>query len=238
MNLVCLFFLFIYVFFCFVLCRNSRWPPKVAGKRFLLNIASRLCRYPTGQKFLTPLDKRIFVFNTEIKDSRQKWRENVFFFCEIMPVDSRSVSKINMFLHFTQKFKVAGRQFLRKVASRLYNTLQFKNSVEIALSRSVSEINKFFAFKAEIQDGGQKWQEIANLISKLNFYKLIPYPMDNCLSSRRRPARQTPEKHVLCFHWPGRSQYCAFARWRIVFASCLDNVTSYHLFRCLKLLDP
>ena len=135
MNLVCLFFLFIYVFFCFVLCRNSRWPPKVAGKRFLLNIASRLCRYPTGQKFLTPLDKRIFVFNTEIKDSRQKWRENVFFFCEIMPVDSadtlrvknfveialsRSVSEINMFLHFTQKFKVAGRQFLRKVASRLY----------------------------------------------------------------------------------------------------------------------
>ena len=23
-------------------------------------------------------------------------------------------------------------------------------------------------------------QKIANLISKLNFYKLIPYPMDNC----------------------------------------------------------
>ena len=24
-------------------------------------------------------DKRIFVFNTEIQDARQKWRENVFF---------------------------------------------------------------------------------------------------------------------------------------------------------------
>ena len=23
-------------------------------------------------------------------------------------------------------------------------------------------------------------EKIANLISKLNFYKLIPYPMDNC----------------------------------------------------------
>ena len=23
-------------------------------------------------------------------------------------------------------------------------------------------------------------QQFANLISKLNFYKLIPYPMDNC----------------------------------------------------------
>ena len=25
-----------------------------------------------------------------------------------------------------------------------------------------------------------KLMKIANLISKLNFYKLIPYPMDNC----------------------------------------------------------
>ena len=45
-----------------------------------------------------------------------------------------------------------------------------------------------------------KIQKIANLISKLNFYKLIPYPMDNSLSGRRRPARQMPEKDVLCFH--------------------------------------
>ena len=45
---------------------------------------------------------------------------------------------------------------------------------------------------------------IANLISKLNFYKLIPYPMDNSLSGRRGPARQTSEKDVLCFHRPGR----------------------------------
>ena len=47
--------------------------------------------------------------------------------------------------------------------------------------------------------------QIANLIGKLNFYKLIPYPMDNSLSGRRRPARQTSEKDVLCFHRPGRS---------------------------------
>ena len=46
--------------------------------------------------------------------------------------------------------------------------------------------------------------KFANLISKLNFYKLIPYPMDNSLSGRRRPARQTSEKDVLCFHRPGR----------------------------------
>ena len=47
--------------------------------------------------------------------------------------------------------------------------------------------------------------KIANLISKLNFYKLIPYPMDNSLSGRRGPARQTSEKDVLCLHRPGRS---------------------------------
>ena len=46
--------------------------------------------------------------------------------------------------------------------------------------------------------------QIANLISKLKFYKLIPYPMDNCLSGRRGPARQTSEKDVLCLHRLGR----------------------------------
>ena len=47
-------------------------------------------------------------------------------------------------------------------------------------------------------------KKIANLISKLNFYKLIPYPMDNSLSGRRGPARQTSEKDVLCLHRLGR----------------------------------
>ena len=72
-------------------------------------------------------------------------------------------------------------------------------------------------------------KKIANLISKLNFYKLIPYPMDNCLSGRRRPARQTTEKAILYERimpsQAGRSP-CAFARWRIVLPSCLGNVTS------------
>ena len=43
--------------------------------------------------------------------------------------------------------------------------------------------------------------QIANLISKLNFYKLIPYPMDNLLNRSAQPARQMSEKDVLCFHW-------------------------------------
>ena len=40
-----------YMHFC-VLGRNSRWPPKIAGKRFLGKVASSLCLYPGGQKFV------------------------------------------------------------------------------------------------------------------------------------------------------------------------------------------
>ena len=41
---------------------------------------------------------------------------------------------------------------------------------------------------------------------KTQFYCVnTSYPMDNSLSGRRRPARQTSEKDVLCFHRPGRS---------------------------------
>ena len=36
--------------FC-ILYRNSRWPLKVAGKQFLRNVASRLCKYPASQTF-------------------------------------------------------------------------------------------------------------------------------------------------------------------------------------------
>ena len=40
-------------------------------------------------------------------------------------------------------------------------------------------------------------ENIANLISKLNFYKLMPYPMDNCFTGRRDRSRQMPVKDVL-----------------------------------------
>ena len=81
MNLVCL---FIWGFFC-VLCRNSKWPPKVVGKQFLGKIASRLSRQPAGQKFrgnrsisLHFRDKQVFAFYAEIQDGRQKLLENNF----------------------------------------------------------------------------------------------------------------------------------------------------------------
>ena len=111
----------------------------------------------------------VFAFYAEIQDGRQKWRENNFW--EKWSLDSadtllvknfvkinlcHTVSEINVFLHFTQKFKMAAKNgqendFWGKspVDSRYPADQKF---------RQVSEINTFFAFYAEIQDGHQKWR--------------------------------------------------------------------------------
>ena len=123
-------------------------------KRFLRKVASRLWRYPTGQKFRSiPLrfrEKHVFVFNAEIQDGHQKWRENDF--CEKSPVDSgdnlpiknfveislsRSVFEISMFLRLTQKFKMAAKSAGKIIfASRLckYSVGQkFRRNCSISL---------------------------------------------------------------------------------------------------------
>ena len=82
-----------------------------------------------GQKFhrnrsisLHFRDKGVFTFKAEIQDGRQKWRENDFW--EKLPVHSayslwvknffeialsRSICEINVFLRFTQKFKMTAK---------------------------------------------------------------------------------------------------------------------------------
>ena len=101
------------------------------GKRFLQNdFASRLCRYPGGQKFRQNhftsqcfREKYVFAFYAEIQDGRKKkWQESDF--CKMLPADSVdtlgvknfveialycTVSEINEFLRFTQKFKMAAK---------------------------------------------------------------------------------------------------------------------------------
>ena len=123
---------------------------------------------PCGSKFcqnrsilLRFRDKLVFVFKTEIQDGRQKSRENDF--CEKSPEDSadtlwvknfvkialsHSVSEINSFLRLTHKFKMAVKSggkmfFCEKSPVDSTNTLWVKNLFEIALPRSVSEINAF-----------------------------------------------------------------------------------------------
>ena len=60
--------------------RNSRWLPKMAGKRFLEKVASQLWGYSSDQKFQRNRsimhhfrDKCVFAFYTEIQDGHQKW---------------------------------------------------------------------------------------------------------------------------------------------------------------------
>ena len=92
---------------------------------FLRKDASRLCRYPAGQKFcqncsISPRfrDKRVFAIKAEIQDGHQKWRENDFW--EKSPVDSANTlwvknfvkitrSRDNAFLRFMQKLKMAAK---------------------------------------------------------------------------------------------------------------------------------
>ena len=69
----------------------------------ILEIASRLCRYPAGQTFrrnrsisLRFQDKRVFVFDAEIQDGRQKWRENDF--CKKLPVDSAASLRVKNYV--------------------------------------------------------------------------------------------------------------------------------------------
>ena len=92
-----------------------------------------------------------FAFYPEIQDGHQKWWEN--YFCKKSSVDSADtldtiISEINVFLRFTQKFKIAAKNFggkiiLQKIASTLCR-YPWVNFVEIALSRTVSEMKNIF----------------------------------------------------------------------------------------------
>ena len=98
----------------------------VAGKQFLGKVPSRwICIFffifTQKLKILhCSQDKSVFAFYAEIQDGRQKWQKS--YFCEMSPLHSadtlrvktffeialsRSISKINAFLHFMQKFKMA-----------------------------------------------------------------------------------------------------------------------------------
>ena len=97
------------------------------------------------------------MFNTEIQDGHQKWRVNDF--CKKVASTlyrypagqklllSGSVSEINTFLRFTQKFKMATKSgwekvFCVKVASRLA-TYPVGQKFRRNRSIFVSEINSF-----------------------------------------------------------------------------------------------
>ena len=72
---------------------------------------------------------------------------------------------------------------------------------------------------------------------KLQISRLIPYPMDNCFTSRT-VTLPNDKKAVLYIIPAGPVMECAFARWCIIHPSSLDMLTSLHLFCGLILLRP
>ena len=115
---------------------------------------------------------------------------------------SRSVYKINMFLHFTQKFKMAtrngGKRFLGKVGNRLcrYSAGQ-KFCRNLSISHRFRD-KRVFAFYAEIQDGSQKWRE--NVVLQIITSRLCRYPVGQ--KFRRNPSisLRLQDKHAFTFY--------------------------------------
>ena len=156
----------------------------MSGKQFLEKHTSRLCRYPPGQKFHQYCsilhrfrDECVFALYAEIQDGCQKWRENNFW--KKSPKDSanslqfqkfvkialsRTVSEINAFLRFMQKFKTAAKKlmennFWEKSQVDSADTLPVQNFVKISLSGTVIEINTFLCFAQKFKMAAKKWWE-------------------------------------------------------------------------------
>ena len=74
---------------------------------------------------------------------------------------SRTVSKINEFLHFTQKFKMVtknGRKTIFGKSRQLTLLIPWRS--KIRQNHSISHRFPDKCVLAEIQDGRQKWQDI------------------------------------------------------------------------------
>ena len=128
---------------------------KSGGKQFLGKVINRHCRYPVGQKFC-----RNYSISLCYRD------KHVFaFYAEIQ--DGRQ--------------KWWENDFCKESPVDSADTMWVKNFVEIAVSRSISEINTFFLFYAEIQDGPQKFSRfLGKVINRLCRYPACQKFRRNC----------------------------------------------------------
>ena len=174
----------------FVFRKNSRWPPKVAKIEFFqfhieysattlwVKNSVEIALSLTVSEILT-----FFVFLQKFKmaaKSGENWNFSILYrilsyypmgqnFCP-----NRSISygfwDIQIFSFFAKiqdgRQKWRKLKFLNFCTEYFSTTLWVKNSVEIALSLTVSEILTFFCFSAKIQDGRQKWR-------KLKFFNFV-----------------------------------------------------------------
>ena len=111
-----------------------------------------------------------FAFYTKIQGSCQKWRETNFWgnscrgLCGYpggQEFPSKSLyltfSKINIFLHITQKFNMPSKWRENNFSKKLQVTLHMPFGPKILSNRFQDKY--IFAFYPEIQDGHQKWRE-------------------------------------------------------------------------------
>ena len=108
-------------------------------------------------------DKSVFALYTEIQDGHPKWRKSDFW--EKSPAGSaytmwvknlvkiplsRTVSKINELLRFTQKFKMVAKKCMKTIFVKCCQYTQQipcgSKLIEIAVSHTVSKINAFLRF--------------------------------------------------------------------------------------------
>ena len=73
---------------------------------------------------------------------------------------------------------------------------------------NLTEGDKRFAISIQFKVSDRFPSKIANLISKLNFYKLIPYPMDNMLNRSAQTGPPNVRKRRPVFPLAGRSSHC------------------------------
>ena len=100
---------------------------------------------------------------------------------------SLTVSEVLRFFHFSQKIKMAARSgenwnFLKFCIEYFSTTLRVKNSVQIALSLTVSEILRFFRFSQKFKmaaKSGENWK--FSCLYRILFY----YPVSQKLCRNR-----------------------------------------------------
>ena len=118
--------------FC-ILCRNSRWPPEMAGKQFLGKVAITLCRSKILSHTVSEI-KMSFFINAEIQDGHQKWWKTIsgkkHHYTLQIPCRSkifvalaRTNSEINSVSRVMQKFNIAAKNGIKNIFGNITRAL-------------------------------------------------------------------------------------------------------------------
>ena len=142
-----------------ILCRKSRWSPKVAGKRFLIKVASRLYIHPVGQKFCRncSISHRFQDKCITVSSRNSRWQPKVAGKFEANLCFS--IFGKHLKIHFWGE-----EIFLKLPIVHWLDTLWVENFKEITLSLTVKAIEanlcfSIFGKNSKFQNGRHFWRE-------------------------------------------------------------------------------